>query len=104
MRNQSNVVWIVAQRLNLQQLTLPSTRVAQDPSQCHFPFPLKCKGWPEPYQLGTFQSYHHIILANERLWNLVRKQFASHTRNDRQLSYGRRSDSFPLHVWCVCPI
>ena len=49
--------------------------MAQDPSQCHFPFPLKCKGWPEPYQLGTFQSYHHIILANERLWNLVRKQF-----------------------------
>ena len=38
-------------------------------SQCHFPFPLRCAGWPEPYTLGTFKSFHHIILGNEKLWD-----------------------------------
>ena len=38
-------------------------------SQCHFPYPLQCAGWPKPLTLGTFESYHHIILANELLWS-----------------------------------
>ena len=38
--------------------------------QCSYPHPLRCSAWPPSsaaHRLGTFGSFQHILLANERL-------------------------------------